>query len=169
MTPPGSAEDLRGLAQRVDALDYYEILGVEPGATPRAIQLAFHQASRRAHPDARRDQPAEVRRAAERVARRVTEAYTVLRNPQRRRVYDERRARGQHRIQLAEAQSAVRERSRRDGEATTPQARRFLQAARADLDRGDLNAAVRNLQTALTYEPGNAALRTLLEETRARR
>jgi curved DNA-binding protein CbpA len=66
--------------------DPYEVLGVPSGATPRDVQRAYRAAALRHHPD-RSPAPDAAARFAE-----VSSAYQLLRDPERRRAYDARRA-----------------------------------------------------------------------------
>lgn len=61
--------------------DYYEVLGVSPGAGAEEIKRAYRQLARRYHPDISGDD----RGAA---FLEVARAYDVLRDPARRRSYD---------------------------------------------------------------------------------
>jgi len=159
--------EIMALARILDELDYYQLLHLEPGATASEVRAAYHATSRSFHPDANRDLGAEERAAVERIAKRVTEAYAVLRDPRRRRAYDEARERGELRMQVVEAEAAASQQAAAlDG--TTPNGRRFSAMARSDVERGDLRAAIRNLQTALTFEPSNDHFRTRLQELKAR-
>lgn len=65
-------------------MDYYAILGLEPGATSVDIKRAYRRLSRRYHPGIN---PGD--RAAEAMYRRISEAYETLVDPERRREYDE--------------------------------------------------------------------------------
>jgi len=67
--------------------DYYAELGVSPDATPAEIAATYRALVKTLHPDARPTDPA----AAERFTR-ITAAYRVLADVERRRDYDERRA-----------------------------------------------------------------------------
>jgi DnaJ-class molecular chaperone len=161
--------EIHALARIIDELDYYQLLHLERGAMGSEIKAAYYSSSRAFHPDATDHTDAAVRSDCARISKRISEAYAVLRDPRRRKAYDEKLASGEGvRMQLSEARATH---SRRESEARqgrTPQGRQFYQKAQADLDGGDLAAAVRNLQTALTFEPDNAGFQALLEDTRAR-
>src|SRR2546430_261075 len=62
--------------------DYYEVLGVERGASDAAIKKAFRSLARELHPDVNEAPDAEER------FREVAEAYEVLSNSERRELYD---------------------------------------------------------------------------------
>lgn len=66
-------------------MNYYEILGVDRGAEQDVIDAAFRAMMRRYHPDTFAGPKDE----AERRAKQLNEAYSVLRDPIRRRAYDE--------------------------------------------------------------------------------
>lgn len=171
MTPMADDErEIRALARILDELDYYELLGVEPGASAAGVRAAYHSAQRRFHPDARRAAAPETREAADRIARRIAEAYSVLRDARRRRLYDERRegAQAVPRIPLVQADAEAGRRAAQERSGRTPNGRRYFALASADLQRGDLGAAIRNLQTALTFEPDNAFFREQLAAARSR-
>jgi len=58
----------------------YETLGVEPGASPEEIQAAFRSLAQKHHPDKGGD---------EETMKAVVNAYTILRDGDRRKTYDE--------------------------------------------------------------------------------
>ncbi len=170
MTTGLDSAELRALSRVLDELDYYDVLELPRGAAGSALRAAYHAASRRFHPDANRNLDPELRSVVERIAKRVTEAYSVLRDSRRRRLYDEILSQGDgvRRLQLVESAAAASQRSRGEREGRTPQGRRHFAQAAADLGRSDLPAAIRSLQMALTYEPDNAVFKTKLAELRAR-
>lgn len=160
--------EVRALASLVDELDYYQLLEIEREAPASAVKRAYYAVSRRLHPDANRALPPADREAVEAVARRVSEAYQVLRDGRRRQAYDAQLAAGSGaRMQLAEAEAQAEKAALDHHLGRTPNGRRFFNLARADLERGDLAAAARNLRTALTFEPGNPYFKKKLDEIAA--
>ncbi len=63
--------------------DYYEVLGVDRGASEGEIKKAFRRLARELHPDVNRHDP-----EAEEKFKEAAEAYEVLSDPERRRTYD---------------------------------------------------------------------------------
>ncbi len=63
--------------------DYYEILGINPGAEEKEIRGAYRKLAKQYHPDAGEGSSAEAFRS-------VQEAYDILSDPERRREYDKR-------------------------------------------------------------------------------
>jgi DnaJ-class molecular chaperone len=164
--PALAPAEIKALVQLVDELDYYQILEVPRDAHASGIKQAYYAVSRRYHPDANRVLQGEIRRDLERVAKRVSEAYSVLRDARRRQAYDSQLARNARavRMQLAEADSQAGKKALEDHQGTTPNGRRFFALARADMDRNDVDSAIRNLQMALTYEPANESFKQKLRE-----
>ncbi len=67
----------------MSARNYYEVLGIESGATDDEIKKAFRGLARKYHPDMNPDDPSAVERFKE-----INEAYETLCDPERRRRYD---------------------------------------------------------------------------------
>jgi len=162
-----AATEIKALARIMDELDYYQLLHLEPGASPRDIKLAFHATSRAFHPDANRHLEEELRTAVANIAKRVTEAYQVLRDTKRRNAYDEQLgAGGGNRIRLAAAASTGDRQDTESRQGRTAQGRQYFNLAMLDAQRGDWAAAARQLQTALTFEPDNEFFRAELASAR---
>jgi DnaJ-class molecular chaperone len=164
------AAEIRVLASLLDELDYYDLLSLDRGAPASRVREAYHAMSRRFHPDTFSGLDPGLRGCVERIAKRVTEAYSVLRNPRRRQIYDQR-LKGEPglRLQLVEAEAQADRKSLHERLGATPNGRRFFTLAHQDIDRGDLQAAARNLQMALTFEPRNSYFKEKLEELRRHR
>jgi curved DNA-binding protein len=64
--------------------DYYQILGVDKGATEKQIKSAFRKLARKYHPDVNPDSP-----QAETKFKEINEAYEVLSDPEKRARYDQ--------------------------------------------------------------------------------
>ncbi|MBY0398997.1 DnaJ domain-containing protein [Myxococcota bacterium] len=161
--------EITALARIMDELDYYQLLHVNPDASASEIRKAFHESSRHFHPDANRTLPEELREQCGRISKRITEAYCVLRDARRRKSYDAKRGDGSTlRIQLAEARQSHSTQQKAERRGATPQGRQYHAKAEAEIKAGNLPAAIRHLQMALTFEAGNAGFKAMLEELRAR-
>lgn len=71
--------------------DYYEILGVDRGAAPEEIKKAYRKLAVQYHPD---KNPGD--KVAEEKFKEASNAYSVLSDPEKRRVYDTRGHAGVH-------------------------------------------------------------------------
>ncbi|MGI8560988.1 MAG: DnaJ C-terminal domain-containing protein [Luteimonas sp.] len=68
--------------------DYYSTLGVEPSAGEAELKTAYRRLARKFHPDVSKEAGAEERFKA------INEAYEALRDPAKRKAYDQLRTRG---------------------------------------------------------------------------
>ena len=82
------SEDPGDCMGRNAEIDLYSLLGVEPDASPRMIKRAYHVIASRLHPDKR---PRRFAAMATQKAAMINYAYSVLKDPQLRREYDEQR------------------------------------------------------------------------------
>jgi len=73
----------------MDFKDYYKILGLEPTADDKAIKTAYRKLARKYHPDVSKEAGAEDK------FKEASEAYEVLKSPEKRAEYDDLRKYGQ--------------------------------------------------------------------------
>lgn len=64
--------------------DYYEILGIEKGADENAIKKAYRKLAKKYHPDENAGNT-----HAEQRFKEITEAYSVLSDPEKKKLYDQ--------------------------------------------------------------------------------
>lgn len=67
----------------MDYKDYYKVMGVDKGANEKEIKLAYRRLARKYHPDISKEPNAEEK------FKEVGEAYEVLKDPKKRKVYDQ--------------------------------------------------------------------------------
>ena len=161
--PADPEAQLAWKAERLDTLDYFELLGVPTTATAAEVKRAFYRESRAYHPDRffhLEDEAFKTR--VHEVYKRVTEAYYVLRDDVRRPKYladvngpDRARKLRFDEASEQETKAAVKQQAV-EQIGLNPKARQLYQTALGDLEKGNLAAAERGLKMALTYEPQNA-------------
>lgn len=64
--------------------DYYEVLGLSKGADASSIKKAYRKLAKKYHPDTNQGD-----KQAEKKFKEVTEAYTVLNDPEKKKMYDQ--------------------------------------------------------------------------------
>ena len=64
--------------------DYYEVLGLSKGAEDKEIKRAYRKLAKKYHPDTNAGNP-----DAEKKFKEVTEAYSVLSDPEKKKMYDQ--------------------------------------------------------------------------------
>jgi curved DNA-binding protein CbpA len=150
---------------RLDQLDYYELLRVEPTASADDIRRAFHEFAMRYHPDRYSGAPEDKVERASQIYRRGAEAYRVLTNTEQRKRYDGLIASGQ--LRYADPTAAEERATKRpEGviEAKTVRGRPFVQKGLEAEKRGDLQQAKLNFGMALQHEQDNAPLKQRYDE-----
>ncbi|HLL48170.1 MAG TPA: DnaJ domain-containing protein [Longimicrobiaceae bacterium] len=178
---PAQMAELWERCSKLDQMDYFEVLMVEKTSAPADIKRAFYRESRAYHPDRffHLDNK-ELKDRVNELYKRVTEAYYVLRDDAKRRLYvvDISGPERAQKLRFTESSEAeTRAASKRQVEeqiGVHPKGRQFYQTGAADADAGRWASAERNLKMALTYEPANTRYKeklaevqkVLLEETR---
>jgi DnaJ-class molecular chaperone len=163
---PETRIKLEVLSKIIDELDYYQILKVRPDASTTEIKGAYHAESREFHPDNFADEPDQgTREMVLKVAKAVNEAYSVLKDFDRRRKYDAILARppGERRIRYVEEEQEAQKKQPEDG-FQTDQGRRLFNQGVLEAKMKRWVQAEKTLRIALSFEPGNQQIEKLLEE-----
>ncbi len=85
----GLRRDIESLAGKLGKLDHYAVLGLDPRAQIGEIKKAYFKAAKRYHPDAlARKGLAGLEEKAARVFGRVSEAFEILSNPDKKAAHD---------------------------------------------------------------------------------
>lgn len=167
-------DDLRARLGRLETQTYYQILGVSMNVEPAALTSTYHGLTRRFHPDLFGLAPTPVSRDAGRLFRRINEAYAVLKDPRRRRLYDRGLSGPAHTwsLRLTEEAEQQAQRQRRIRRGDTPLGQTYWKMAREVLERARENEAnirpalresARLLRSALAFEPENEHFRHALD------
>ena len=149
-----TANDLRehvlSLQAGLEHMSYYDFLGVRPSSDYVAIRDAYYDRAQQLHPDRFVAYGAgSLQRSAYAVYKRISEAFSVLSDPQLRVAYDEARLRGAHRLDDV---ARARRRSPQERQLSNNFARIYFRAAAAKLERGLLRAAWIDVQLGLSLE-----------------
>lgn len=158
------------MSDRLDQLDYYELLQVEESANADDVRRAFHAFASKFHPDRFAGAPTEKIERAGAIYRRGAEAYRVLGDREQRRIYDDQLARGKLRLDPEEkpserpsvAPSVVP--GSGSLQVRSAKARPFAQKASEAYKRSDWAMAKLNLKLAIQHEPDNALLEARLSD-----
>jgi curved DNA-binding protein CbpA len=141
---PALRAEIVSVAERLESLDHYEVLGVTKEDGPSIVQGAFFQLAKKWHPDRIGSELSDLRDLAARVFARMSEAHQTLSSPELRAEYDKSRA------------SPAGD----DGEQAVVQkvllAATAFQKAEILLRRGQTDAAETELKLAVDNDPDQA-------------
>jgi len=147
-----------------DAPDYYQLLGIIRTANGDQIRSAFHRFARKHHPDNFVGSSEESERHTE-LYQHGSEAYRVLCDPMKRKLYDEGLDEGATRYSEDRAKETRRSMRPPGGVSLrSSKARVFFSRAHSAMQSQDWAQAKLNLQMAIRNEPDNDELKTKLEE-----
>jgi DnaJ-class molecular chaperone len=158
----------------LDAISYYDVFRLAPGASYDDIRAAFHVFAETFHPDVHRWRHPNEQAAIGIIYRRGTEAYRVLSDPSLRMRYDEALANGILRPEnlVVEMDAApkslggagVAAAARLVDKLRAPGARPFVLRAEELTKKGDPKQAKIQLVMAMHMDKGNAALEAFAKE-----
>ena len=164
---PHWAAETKLIAQNLDQLDYFQVLGAMPDAPLDELKAKYHQLQRNYHPDAFYTSPdMDLKAAVTKIAKRVAEAYVILRDAQKRAKYTKdimgpERAK---KLRFSEEMEQEARIEKQQEQGKTAQGRNLWKKAQESINRGDYKSAVRDLQTALLFEKDNAMFKAKLTE-----
>ena len=174
LTQPQHWPELKALAVDIDTMDYFEVLNVPLEATSPQIRKAYYSLTRTLHPDRffhLEDEPTKA--AVHKIFKRVVEAYMVLKDETKRGKYraDVTGPMRQARLRFDEAAQAEQREQQKAAVkvAKTPRGEQLYQAALLEMQRGQWDKALKSLQAAAMFEPGNGELKRLVDEVDRRR
>jgi curved DNA-binding protein CbpA len=101
--------------------DYYAILGLDRGASKESIRVAFRRRAREVHPDFQLGSNENEKALQSRQMAQLNEAYEVLHDAERRRVYDEQLR--MHAVLTSKQTTVATDRSRSTGTQATQRIR----------------------------------------------
>lgn len=179
---PPAEESVHTLATELEELlkrlendpSHYEVLGVQPAATPEEIKSSYYALARRYHPDRFHMQAGtELHASVESAFAKIAQAYVTLADPARRSSYNAKLA---ARERVLRSTIAVPKQTDRDRDRLRAEAAQGAQAgsstedefARAEssfqegfiaLQQGQIKAAIVNLAAAARLSPTDARFR----------
>ena len=156
------------MATKSEAQDYYQLLGIIRTANSDQIRSAFHRFARQYHPDNFLGSPEEADRYTM-IYQLGSEAYRVLLDPAKRRLYDEGLKEGRVRYREDRVRETKRTMKPPGGVMVrSSKARAFVTRAHRAIKSEDWAQAKLNLKMALQHEPDNVELTAKLAEVEAR-
>jgi curved DNA-binding protein CbpA len=166
---PGPAE-LAAFARQVypglDQYSYYQLLRVAPAADARAIRASYYRIAAQLHPDRYHNlADGAMRDQLETIYARISEAYRVLINQDKRIAYDRALAQGKMRYDAGERQPQGPKNP--EDTLTSAQGKKFFRLGMICLGKKDWKGAVMNFNFARTFEPGAPAIAEKLAEAQA--
>lgn len=101
-----------------DFVDYYEVLGCEPDASPTELKKAYHKKLREYHPDKRHT---NIHGLGHQMSQACNEAWEILSDPEKREAYDKVWCRNKKYQERESREQEARERERRERESKAAQ------------------------------------------------
>lgn len=135
----------------LDRLDYYRLFGLTATCSAGEVRKAFYAVADKFHPDRNRDADPQVSKALYDIFKRLNEAYRVLCDPRRRKMYDEVLAEGKVRLD----QDMRKASGPKNPEDTirNRDARQFYRKAVEEFKKGNLMQADLHIKMAKSRDP----------------
>jgi curved DNA-binding protein CbpA len=172
--------EILSLERALDRLNHFEVLGLRPGAPAAEVKKAYHEASRRYHPDRYfQKNLGSFRPRVEKIFKRVHESYAVLCDPDQRADYERRHPE----LAAAPTPKAEAPKTREDDQRSVERRARLarhpymakltrvpelLARGKKSLATGDFSKAYTDLHLASQLDPNNHDVHELLTKVRHR-
>jgi curved DNA-binding protein CbpA len=179
---PEKRREILRLEEGLDRMNHFEVLGLPPGASPAEVKQSYYDASLKYHPDRfYQKKLGSFETRIERIFKRLTEAYMVLTDPQKRRDYERahpellRAPKPTPKADDYRPADPVRGAERRKRLAKHPYLSRhagigeLVEQARKHHSVGEYDRALGEPKVASRAEPDDRDLRQQVEETRAQK
>lgn len=152
--------------------NYFQMMGLQPGAPHHQLVQAYDVLTQRYHPDRYRQFRDKkwgkaVHEAASELFKLITEAYQVLSDRQLRARYERALQSGELRLDLSAPLAAQRAPRALTDLGESAASKKFLRLAQRDLAAKNLQSALQNLNFARSMEPENAAINEKIAEIQA--
>ena len=170
-------KEILSLERALDRLNHFEVLGLRPGASAGEVKNAYHEASRRYHPDRFFEKNlGSFRGRVERIFKRIHESYSVLIDVDLRAQYErehpEIASRSAAAAPLPEDEARAAERrarlARHPYVAKLTRVHELLDSGRKSLANGDFSKAYTDLHLASRLDPKNQDVHELIHQVRHR-
>jgi curved DNA-binding protein CbpA len=151
----GAAEScltsIEEMLERFRGGGFYEVLAVEPDAGQDRIQAAYHELAKLYHPDRfqSREFSNNIRSQAEQVFFYINRAYTTLRDPVQRSLYDEERLK-------TKGGDAAPKKAKQSDTTEDEAIEALFNLGRKSLVQGDFEKAAKELKSCVYLRPENA-------------
>jgi curved DNA-binding protein CbpA len=154
------------LAGQVDKLNYYQILRLQRTATAGEVRKAYHTQTRLYHPDRYYHLPGGTfKNSIYLIAKRITEAYVTLRDPQKRKFYDQQLDDPeQPSLRYTEKSEKEQKQAKVEETGKTEKGRQLYRQGMSEMKRKNFAGAERTFKMAMAYEPDNEMFKKLAEE-----
>ena len=153
-------EKIKRFYNKIDSLNYFQILRVKPDSSDQEIRDNFYKLSKVFHPDRYftiDDQ--EVKQMINKIYKQISEAYNILKSPKLKEKYIK---------QLKEDPSKIRyrfdeEKKVEEKEVTGP-AKKYFQLGVKALENKNIKNAKLNFKLALSLDPNSEIIKKKLKE-----
>ena len=173
-TDPEFWPALKDLAKSIDGLDYFQILNIAQTSSTAQIRDSYYGLARALHPDKffHLNDP-DLKASVGKIYKRVTEAYSVLKNDSHRAAYINGINGTDRSKKLRFSEESATEQKEQLKQAVkvakTPKGEQMYNAALIDLQNNRYDQAFKNLQSACLFEPANEELKKLMQDVAKRR